>query len=82
MQLDGAGIPARKTNEIMKVASGSGTHDARVHGTIGIDRVALENYAMPVRASEFRLEALDRRRMTGLPVHRGRFTGARVARNI
>lgn len=49
---DRAGVPARKSNKIVKVASGRGTHDDGMHGIVGIDRVALQNYAMPVRAGE------------------------------
>jgi hypothetical protein len=37
---------------------------------------------MPIRAGELGLETPDRRRMTGLPVHRRDFAGAVIARNV
>jgi hypothetical protein len=37
---------------------------------------------MPIRAGELGLETPDRRRMTGLPVHRRDFAGAVIAQNV
>ncbi len=54
----------------MKVASRHGTDDAGMHGAVGIDGVALQNYAMPVRAGELGLEAPDRRNFTSFKLKR------------